>query len=89
MIAAFGRLAGVMGCALARFEFSVPAPAAAHSHIDDDSPPMTARGSTPGPGPLLAAATAWDELSAQLLSTAAGYAGVVAELTGVSWPAPG
>ncbi|MCV7103533.1 PPE family protein [Mycobacterium palustre] len=41
-----------------------------------------------GAGPLLAAAAAWDGLSAQLSSTATEYQGVVSELTGGSWLGP-
>jgi PPE-repeat protein len=39
----------------------------------------------PGPGSMLAAATAWDGLAAELQSTAASYRTVIAELSGGSW----
>lgn len=39
----------------------------------------------PGPGPMLAAAAAWDALAAELHSTAASYASVVSGLTAGSW----
>jgi PPE-repeat protein len=41
-----------------------------------------------GAGPILAAAAAWDALAAQLELTAAGYASVVSELTGIEWSGP-
>lgn len=41
----------------------------------------------PGSGPLLAAATAWDEVAAQLHETAANYSSVVSGLT-VGWLGP-
>jgi PPE-repeat protein len=39
----------------------------------------------PGPGPMLAAASAWDALAAELQSTAASYRAVISELTGGPW----
>ena len=42
----------------------------------------------PGAGPLMAAATAWDELSTELDSTAASYSSVISELTGEEWLGP-
>jgi PPE-repeat protein len=39
----------------------------------------------PGAGPMLAAASAWDGLSAELQSTAASYRAAIAELTGGPW----
>jgi PPE-repeat protein len=39
----------------------------------------------PGPGPMLAAASAWDGLAAELQSTAASYRTGIAELTGGPW----
>jgi PPE-repeat protein len=41
-----------------------------------------------GSGPLMAAASAWDELAAELETTAASYQSVLAELTGTSWLGP-
>lgn len=41
-----------------------------------------------GAGPLMAAATAWNSLAAELSSTAASYESVVAELTGDQWLGP-
>ncbi|MGH7732927.1 MAG: PPE family protein, partial [Gemmatimonadales bacterium] len=41
-----------------------------------------------GAGPMLAAATAWDVLAAELGSTAASYGSTVAELTGGPWIGP-
>lgn len=41
-----------------------------------------------GPGPMLAAATAWDTLAAELHSAAAGYEAVIAELTSSAWAGP-
>ena len=38
--------------------------------------------SGPGSGPLMAAATAWDELATELDSTAASYSSVISGLTG-------
>ncbi len=42
----------------------------------------------PGSGPILAAATAWDGLAAELRSTAASYQSVISELTGGAWTGP-
>src|ERR1700761_1247524 len=39
----------------------------------------------PGPGPMLAAASAWDGLAAALQSTAASYRAAISELTGGPW----
>jgi PPE-repeat protein len=39
----------------------------------------------PGPGPMLAAASAWDALAAELQSTAASYRAAISELTGGPW----
>ena len=39
----------------------------------------------PGPGPMLAAASAWDALGAELQSTAASYQAAISELTGGPW----
>src|ERR1700754_908439 len=39
----------------------------------------------PGPGPMLAAASAWDGLAAELQSTAASYRTAISELTGGPW----
>jgi PPE-repeat protein len=44
--------------------------------------------SGPGSGPLMAAATAWDELAAELESTAASYSSVISELTSEEWLGP-
>jgi PPE-repeat protein len=44
--------------------------------------------SGPGPGPLLAAAEAWDGLAAELGSASAGYGSTISELTGNSWTGP-
>jgi PPE-repeat protein len=41
-----------------------------------------------GVGPLVAAASAWDALAAELSSTAASYRSVVSELTGGQWVGP-
>src|SRR6202012_119222 len=41
-----------------------------------------------GSGPLMAAASAWDELAAELESAAASYQTVLAQLTGTSWLGP-
>jgi PPE-repeat protein len=38
-----------------------------------------------GPGPMLAAASAWDGLAAELQSTAASYRAAISELTGGPW----
>ncbi|OHU99121.1 PPE family protein [Mycobacterium talmoniae] len=42
----------------------------------------------PGPGPMLAAAAAWDGLAAELHAAAAGYGSVIAELTSGPWSGP-
>jgi PPE-repeat protein len=42
----------------------------------------------PGPGPMLAAAAAWDDLAAELGSTAASYASEVSALTSGAWQGP-
>ena len=42
----------------------------------------------PGPGPTLAAATAWDDLAAELGSTAASYTSEVSALTSGAWQGP-
>jgi PPE-repeat protein len=39
----------------------------------------------PGPGPMFAAASAWDGLAAELQSTAASYRAAISELTGGPW----
>lgn len=44
--------------------------------------------SGPGPGPLLAAAQAWEALAAELHIAATGYGSVVAELSGQAWSGP-
>ena len=44
--------------------------------------------SGPGAGPLMAAATAWDELATELNSTAASYSSVISGLTGEDWLGP-
>jgi PPE-repeat protein len=41
-----------------------------------------------GSGPLMAAASAWSELAADLESTAASYQSVLAQLTGTTWSGP-
>jgi PPE-repeat protein len=41
-----------------------------------------------GPGPLVAAAAAWDGLASELVSTATSYQGVLSELTSGSWLGP-
>ncbi|HZC11619.1 MAG TPA: PPE family protein, partial [Mycobacterium sp.] len=41
-----------------------------------------------GSGPLMAAASAWDELAAELETTAASYQAVVQQLTGGPWLGP-
>ena len=41
-----------------------------------------------GSGPLMAAASAWDELAAELEAAAASYQSVLAQLTGTSWLGP-
>ncbi|HTZ15358.1 MAG TPA: PPE family protein, partial [Mycobacterium sp.] len=42
----------------------------------------------PGPGPLLAASEAWDNLAAELGFAATGYESALAELTSNSWSGP-
>src|SRR5436305_1797411 len=42
----------------------------------------------PGAGPMLASAAAWDDLAAELSSTAASYASTVSSLTGGAWQGP-
>lgn len=42
----------------------------------------------PGAGPMMAAATAWNTLAAELNSTAAGYESVITELSGEQWLGP-
>jgi len=42
----------------------------------------------PGTGPLLAAATAWDALAAELSGAASGYTSIIFELTTVGWLGP-
>jgi PPE-repeat protein len=42
----------------------------------------------PGAAPMMAAATAWNSLAAELSSTATGYQSVIAELTGEQWQGP-
>ena len=44
--------------------------------------------SGPGSGPLMAAATAWDELATELDSTAASYSSAISELTSEEWLGP-
>jgi PPE-repeat protein len=44
--------------------------------------------SGPGSGPLLAAATAWDELADELSSAAASYGAVISRITALSWHGP-
>jgi PPE-repeat protein len=44
--------------------------------------------SGPGPGPMLAAAEAWDGLAADLGFASAGYGATLAELTGSDWIGP-
>ena len=41
-----------------------------------------------GSGPLMAAASAWDEVAADLESAAASYQSVLAQLTGTAWSGP-
>src|SRR6201995_3644304 len=41
-----------------------------------------------GSGPLMAAASAWDELAADLEATAASYQTVLTQLTGATWLGP-
>ena len=42
----------------------------------------------PGSGPMLAAATGWDELAAELSSAATSYAAAISRLTALSWKGP-
>jgi PPE-repeat protein len=42
----------------------------------------------PGSGPLMAAASAWDSVAAELSTAAAGYNSVIAELTSSPWLGP-
>jgi PPE-repeat protein len=42
----------------------------------------------PGSGPMLAAASAWDELEAELSTAATGYGSVISELTSAPWVGP-
>ncbi|ETZ98899.1 PPE family protein [Mycobacterium kansasii 824] len=44
--------------------------------------------SGPGSGPLIAAATAWDALTAELTAASAGYVSVISELTSSQWLGP-
>ncbi|WP_310766377.1 PPE family protein [Mycobacterium sp. Z3061] len=44
--------------------------------------------SGPGPGPMLAAATAWDGIASELFSAATGYESVITELTSSPWVGP-
>ena len=44
--------------------------------------------SGPGSGPLMAAASAWDSVAAELDTAATGYNSVIAELTGSPWLGP-
>jgi PPE-repeat protein len=44
--------------------------------------------SGPGPGPLLAAAEAWDGLAAELGVASTGYGSTISELTGNAWVGP-
>jgi PPE-repeat protein len=44
--------------------------------------------SGPGPGPMLAAASAWDGLASELGFASAGYGSTIAELTGGPWIGP-
>jgi PPE-repeat protein len=44
--------------------------------------------SGPGPGPMLAAAEAWDSLASDLGFASAGYSSTLAELTGGAWTGP-
>jgi PPE-repeat protein len=44
--------------------------------------------SGPGPGPLLAAAEAWDSLASDLGFASAGYSSTLSELTGGNWTGP-
>jgi PPE-repeat protein len=42
----------------------------------------------PGSGPMLAAASAWHGLAAELRLTATGYSSVLSELAGQAWHGP-
>lgn len=42
----------------------------------------------PGPGPMMAAAAAWNNLAAELTTTASAYESVISELTGGPWVGP-
>jgi PPE-repeat protein len=42
----------------------------------------------PGSGPMMAAASAWDGLAAELGTAASGYSSVISELTGSLWVGP-
>jgi PPE-repeat protein len=42
----------------------------------------------PGSGPMLAAASAWDELEAELSNATTGYGSVISELTSARWVGP-
>jgi PPE-repeat protein len=44
--------------------------------------------SGPGPGPMLAAAAAWENAAAELYSMAASYSAVISGLTGFGWQGP-
>ncbi|KZS82845.1 PPE family protein [Mycobacterium persicum] len=44
--------------------------------------------SGPGSGPLIAAATGWDTLAAELAAASAGYVSVISELTSSQWLGP-
>jgi PPE-repeat protein len=44
--------------------------------------------SGPGSGPMMAAASAWDGLAAELSSAATGYTSVISELTSAPWVGP-
>ena len=44
--------------------------------------------SGPGSGPLMAAASAWDSVAAELGTAATGYSSVITELTGSPWLGP-
>ncbi len=44
--------------------------------------------SGPGPESMMVAATAWDELAAELGTAASGYSSVIGELTGAAWVGP-
>lgn len=44
--------------------------------------------SGPGPGPMLAAASAWDGIATELALAATGYAAILTELTSAPWVGP-